>query len=459
MFNKKFNSILTVRKIGVVFPSVIVFFMLAFLIFLQCILFHYSCFGYIAFSSLWHTPSEFIAFYASKLLPAVFIASFIFLSKRYWWTIIMSVLIALWMIANIIYYRANELFINTDAISMVDNMSGFWSSIWLYINWECIVILISSIIYMLIVAIFHPKGEISWCKCFASLCCAFLLYFINLFWGTDYDSKNTPRPGNWPQYKGLFVAPRYAASGYYALWESGYIEASSVLQYAVAESVFAIDKLIAGEPEIYFSDADYSLIDKLVNGENNEKSVAPKSNLIVIIVESLESWPIGLNDIYSTPVAPNLDRIINGKCLYCPNIKSQVLQGTSGDGQMIINTGLLPIQPGAACVKYGTNMYPGFAYLYKGGGVLYPNNAWNQAVISKSYGYKFSIKSKPSTDKDEVVFDMLKSYVDTVCTPYSVQAITISMHGPFDRVDCRTLSFDEDCPSTLAKYFNCLHVG
>ena len=38
-----------------------------------------------------------------------------------------------------------------------------------------------------------------------------------------------------------------------------------------------------------------------------------------------------------------------------------------------------------------------------------------------------------------------------------MQAITISMHGPFDRVDCRTLSFDEDCPSTLAKYFNCLH--
>lgn len=125
MFNKKCNSILTVRKIGVVFPSVIVFFMLVFLIFLQCILFHYSCFGYIAFSSLWHAPSEFIAFYASKLLPAVFIVSFIFLSKRYWWTIIMSVLIALWMIANIIYYRANELFINADAVAMVDNMDGF----------------------------------------------------------------------------------------------------------------------------------------------------------------------------------------------------------------------------------------------------------------------------------------------------------------------------------------------
>ena len=52
---------------------------------------------------------------------------------------------------------------------------------------------------------------------------------------------------------------------------------------------------------------------------------------------------------------------------------------------------------------------------------------------------------------------MLESYIDTSSSPYCVQAITISMHGPFDRVDCRTLSFGEDCPDNLFKYFNCLH--
>ncbi len=435
----------------------IVFGVFAFFIFVQCILFHYSCFGYIAFSSLWKSPSEFFAFYGSKLLPAVFIASFIFLSKRYWWSIIMSVLIALWMIANIIYFRANELFINTDAMAMVDNMDGFWSSIWLYVNWECVAIFVISIFYVLFVSVMCRGGERNWRKYGISAGCAVLLYVVNLLVGSDYDMKHAPRPGDWPKYKGLFVTPRYAAAGYYALWESGYIEASSVLQYAVAESVFAIDKLIAGEPEIHFSDADYSLMDKLVNGENDEKSVAPKSNLIVIIVESLESWPIGLTDIYGTPVAPNLDRIIKGECLYCPNIKSQVLQGTSGDGQMIINTGLLPIQPGAACVKYGTNMYPGFAHLYACGGVLYPNNAWNQTVVSESYGYKFSRKPKPSTGKDEVIFDMLESYIDTSSSPYCVQAITISMHGPFDRIDYNALSFEDGFSNDLAKYFNCLH--
>ncbi len=432
--------------------NVFVAIIFALTIFIQCLLFHYSCFGYVAFSSLWHAPAVFFAFYASKLLPAIFLASFIFLTKRYWWSIIISILIALWMIANIIYYRANELFINVDAISMVDNMNGFWSSIWLYVNWECFAILILSCFYIIIV-IFNKSGEKSWRNCVFSLCCAVLLYLTNLFFGFDYDLKHYSRPDDWPKYKGLFVAPRYAAAGYYSIWESIYIEGSSVLQYAVAETVFFANKVFDGERIIQFSDADNALIETLTN---NEKSITPTSNLILIIVESLESWPIGLNDVNGNPVAPNLDKLIKGRCLYCSNIKSQVLQGTSGDGQMIINTGLLPIQPGAACVKYGSNKYPCFARLYKNGGVLCPNYAWNQPVVSKSYGYKFSKKPSPSTEKDVVVFDMLKSYVDTASLPYCVQLITISMHAPFNRVDCG-MSFDKNIPSDLDGYLNCLH--
>ena len=156
--------------------SVIVFMTFTLLILLQCIVFHYSCFRYIAFSSLWHAPTEFIAFYASKLLPAVFISSFIFLTKHYWWTIIISVLIDLWMIANIIYYRANDLFINADAISMVDNMNGFWSSIWLYVNWECVVILIFSVLYILFISIIKNVkakefGLIVESPCVVLFCC------------------------------------------------------------------------------------------------------------------------------------------------------------------------------------------------------------------------------------------------------------------------------------------------
>lgn len=436
--------------------SVIVFITFTLLILLQCIVFHYSCFRYIAFSSLWHAPTEFIAFYASKLLPAVFISSFIFLTKHYWWTIIISVLIDLWMIANIIYYRANDLFINADAISMVDNMNGFWSSIWLYVNGECLFILLTSVIVLVVAILVKGSNSRNWKLWGISIGFAVLSHIINALCGCDYDMKHAPRPRDWPKYKGLFVAPRYAAAGYYAEWESWYIEGSSILQYAIAEIVYYLDKSITGEPEICISKTDNDLISRLTT-VSNDTPIVPKSNLLLILVESLESWPIGLSDANHKSIAQNLECLINGECLYCSKIKSQVLQGTSGDGQMIINTGLLPIHPGAACVKYGTNIFPCFAHLFNNSGVLYPNRAWNQTVISESYGYNFSYKPKPSTGKDEVVFDMLKSCLDTVSVPYCVQAITISMHGPFDKVGSFDLYFGEDFDANLAKYLNCLH--
>ena len=437
--------------------STILFFILYVIaIFTKCIVFHYSCFGYIAFSSLGHAPAEFFSFYASKLFPAVFIASFVFLSKRYWWTIVVSVIIDLWLIANIIYYRANELFINVDAISMIDNMDGFWSSIWLYVNWECLFILLTSALVAAVAIIVKGNNNRNRQLWGISMGFAALFHIINALCGCDYDMKHALRPNTWPQHKGLFIAPRYAADGYYAGWESWYIEGSSVLQYAIAEAVYVICRTDANNYETRLSDSDYAIIEKLTT-DSVDYSIVPNSNLLLILVESLESWPIGLSDANHQPIAPNIDDLVRGKCLYCSKIKSQVLQGTSGDGQMIANTGLLPIQPGAACVLYGTNKFPGFAHLYGNGGVLYPNNAWNQAIISRAYGYSFSRKPKHSTDKDEIVFDMLKAHLDTVTTPHCTQAITISMHGPFDRVNVKSLFFDDNFPNTLAKYFNCLH--
>ena len=51
--------------------------------------------------------------------------------------------------------------------------------------------------------------------------------------------------------------------------------------------------------------------------------------------------------------------------LFAPNITSQVKHGVSGDGQMIVNTGLLPISQGSAAAKYGNNVFPNIAHFYQ----------------------------------------------------------------------------------------------
>ena len=59
----------------------VIFSLFALSIFIKCVFFHYACFNYVAFSSLWQEPLEFLAFYFAKLLPALFFASFVFYSN------------------------------------------------------------------------------------------------------------------------------------------------------------------------------------------------------------------------------------------------------------------------------------------------------------------------------------------------------------------------------------------
>lgn len=58
--------------------------MFALTIFVKCILFHWDAFHSILISSAWRDPLSFYKFYMAKLLMPLFIASFVFITKRYY---------------------------------------------------------------------------------------------------------------------------------------------------------------------------------------------------------------------------------------------------------------------------------------------------------------------------------------------------------------------------------------
>ena len=127
-----------------------VFFLFAFTIFIKCVLFHWECFHSILISSLWHAPAEFFAFWCPKIAVALFFASFVFVSKRPWWTIAFSIIFDTWILANLIYYRSNAAFLDVFALSMAGNMDGFWSSVWFYCFWKDGVYYLISILYTIL---------------------------------------------------------------------------------------------------------------------------------------------------------------------------------------------------------------------------------------------------------------------------------------------------------------------
>lgn len=429
-----------------------IFIVFTLMLFLKCILFHYFCYGYVAVSSLWTSPVDFFAFYVSKLFPAVLIASFVFLAKKQWWTILVSLLVDVWMVSNYVYFRSYGLFLNIDVIGMAGNLSGFWNSIIAYINWKTLMFLVITILYTIYVIVCKPKERkvIPFFICFVV---ALLLYGCDLLL---YTGKVFYTP------ESRIVQVKKMAEGKSSASMTHYVESSSILHYLPVMAIyqhFRSEYLESYTGNVEYSEEEKNKIETLF------KDIEPKdtvqTNLIVILVESLESWALQFKDDNDEFVAPCLKDFIDtsGSLLYCPKIKSQALYGNSGDGQMLVNTGMLPIQTGAACMLFGKNTFPNFGHYYSDAICVNAanNNVWNQYEMNACYDYNDYIFPEYKGANDADIFDMAYKRFCSKKGFRCVQIITISTHVPFVSVGNVDLPFKEDMPQNMRGYLNCLH--
>ena len=125
--------------------------------FLQCCLFHWLAFNSILISSLWKNPLAFWAFYLPKISISLLIASFVFLFKRQVWTIVFSALLNVWIMAELMYFRANRIFLDAHSFSLISNMDGFWSSVPMYMYASDLLLLIPTA--LLIVGVISIKTK------------------------------------------------------------------------------------------------------------------------------------------------------------------------------------------------------------------------------------------------------------------------------------------------------------
>ena len=203
---------------------------------------------------------------------------------------------------------------------------------------------------------------------------------------------------------------------------------------------------------------DVSLVEKLTNSETNNIHIEPTHSVIIILVESLESWVIN-QCIDGVELTPFLNKLTSSqKVLYCDKIKSQTLAGNSGDGQMIVNSGLLPLKHGAACMSFYSNIYPNIANLYSSSYTINPwPHIWNQTVMSKRYGYKQLLEPAPDEEwQDADVLNASSRAIDNATSKFCLMGITVSMHSPFNRISNR-LDLSNHTPDLLQKYMECVN--
>lgn len=206
------------------------------------------------------------------------------------------------------------------------------------------------------------------------------------------------------------------------------------------------DKNLSSEEQL---DIRNHLDKKSENLTGNYKGIAKGKNLIVIQVEALQQFVIGL-EIEGKEVTPNINKLI-GESTYFNNIYVQVAGGNTSDAEFMTNNSLYAAKEGVAYFKYATNDYNSLPRILKKSGYksyaahAYTPSFWNRTEMYKAIGFDdFISQADMVLDEyigwggwalsDDSFYRQTFEAVDT-SKPFYSFLITLSSHHPYSYFD------------------------
>ena len=206
--------------------------------------------------------------------------------------------------------------------------------------------------------------------------------------------------------------------------------------------------------------------------DNEYAGISKNKNLIVIQVESLESFVLG-KEINGKKITPVMDELIQ-KGLYFPNIYEQVNEGTSSDSDLMVNTSMLPLRRGSTFFRYPNATYNSLPIILRNAGYtsssIHPDKGsfWNYANALKggidfdNFIDYFSFNDDEQIGmgiSDRSYFEQVVPMLKNLNSPFFAHTITLTNHGPFDiPQEYRKLGLDEELDkSELGGYFESVH--
>lgn len=412
-------------------------------VFLQLVLFHWFAFHSIILSSLWKNPWAFCGFYFPKIAASMVVGATIFLMKNRRWVFLILSLIDVWLLANMMYLRSYDMVIDAFSLSMIGNLSGFENSLSQYIHE---VDAIYPIMTLCLIPLFRspikndrfPVMFIYW------LVMAYSISMVG-----QYGYNYTQSGGEHARSNACWeLFSRNTRQTIYGMELTAPTKQTSILHTMIYDVVdvtsFACDKYHPYK----LSDSELAVVSPLLN----DSLTYFDEPLIIILVESFENWA------YRPEVMPNLTRFVsNHKIFYADKVSSQVRGGMSADGQMIINTGLLPTLEGAACYRFPLNTYPGIMKQSIGRSIMlvpHEKDVWNQEYMSRAYDYD---TTAVCSAVDTLLFPKVKEYLHNGYQ--NVQLITMSTHTPFKGgAALSDLKLPEQMPEMMANYLKAMHT-
>lgn len=394
-----------------------------------------------------------------KWAAAVILAITVMWTPKRWPVFTLLGITDIWIIAQIIYYRVNHLFITWHLLSLTGNMEGFWSSIIPYC--DASLLLFPLLTCAAALCFLLEAAPFRWWETLIALIAGVMLSFTGSVLRWHYHKPYiNGAPFTWE-----WVNPCSVPQAFFADVSENerkathYIHHRSVLAYPLYMVADCIQCYADRTTPAELTADEQAELTKLVSPPLSPAE--PQGHLVILLLESFESWVLDAEDASGNPVCPAMKAYVGSQpVLYARDATTQIGYGMSGDGQMIINTGLYPTQEGIACIDYDYCTYPNLAHFYPRSAIINPcRNTWNQRRMTPVYGYQELIE--PDTDyrfawNDSIVIDKLIQTLDTVSAPCCAMGITINGHLPFDSSP-DAMELPDTIPSIIQNYLRTAH--
>lgn len=395
----------------------------------------------------------------SKIAAAIFLTLPICISAKRWPIFALLGMTDIWMIIQLIYFRANHLFITWHMLTVAGNMEGFWSSLIPYCDASLLLFpaltCLAALCYL-----WQSKRHNKW----EILIICILGFGLSLTgsivrWYNHREYLNgEPLSWEWmnpcslPQAFSVDISEKERMA-------TNYIRYRSIYAYPLFMANDAIRTAINHRTPEDLSEEEMEELKKLINPIL--PATIPQGNLVILLLESFESWLLDASDSNGSPICPEMKAYIDHHpILYVKDVTTQIQYGMSGDGQMIVNTGMYPLSEGIACVDYGDNTYPNIAHFYPQSAIVNPcRNVWNQTMVATSYGYKQLVEPQSEYRfewNDSVVIDKMIEIIYTLSAPSCVMGITVSGHIPFDSSP-DDIALPDTIPALFRHYMQTAH--
>lgn len=351
-------------------------------------------------------------------------------TRRRWVVFIPLFLFDLFGLAQSCYARVYEDVMPYSSFLLFDNVNGvLLNSVRGLLRWRDVTLFVPTLLLLAAYLLYfgkqrsYPSPRTRWITAAVSLVVALAAYGGRSY--QIYHRESADRESPWT----AFITPYNYRE--YLIYHgvvpyTGYVLVSSLVQS---------DELTADER----ATVDNYLVD-MPRYTDNRLAVEPGRNLILIVVESMNSWMLD-RTVGGVEIMPRLNRLLRQEGTFAAlHLIPQVKDGRSSDGHLMFNTGLLPARTGATAVLYGDNRYPALGHALKQKGYRTLNivcdraQDWNQVETSPAYGFD-TLYDKSAFESSEILDDstMLArglAILRQTPQPFFAQLVTISTHAP-----------------------------